>query len=83
MTVIAAAEALLHPHLLAVAGAARVQPAAVVEARRVDDERVAFPSADRIPCHDGDGSAGSLRPSMKIWRKVVSTSYSITMTPGE
>src|SRR5580765_6053070 len=49
MAVIAAAEAFLDAHLLAVTGAARVQPATIVESRRVEDQRVAFPSADRVP----------------------------------
>src|SRR5215831_13048838 len=48
MTVVAAAEALLDAHVLAVARAARVEPAAIVEARGVDDQRVAFPAADRV-----------------------------------
>src|SRR5262249_55933821 len=48
MPVIATAEAFLDTHLCAVAGAARVQPAVIVEARRLDHQRFTFPSADRI-----------------------------------
>src|SRR5256885_1457878 len=45
VAVIAAAESLLDAHGFAVTRAARVQPAAIVEAGGVDHQRVAVPSA--------------------------------------
>jgi hypothetical protein len=53
VAVIAAAEALLDAQVLAVAGAARVQSATIVEADGVDHQRVTFPSANRISLPGG------------------------------
>jgi hypothetical protein len=46
VTVVAPAESLFDAHLLAVPGAARIEPSLVVEPHRVDHQRVAIPSSD-------------------------------------
>ena len=49
--------------------AAHVEPSLAVLADGLDDERVAFPAADRISHPLGcPALEGSGRPSVKIWR---------------
>ena len=65
MAEIAAMEAFFDPHVFGMAVPAGVEPAPVVESDRVDDQRVAFPSPDRIAQPRSHGIDRKL-PSVRV-----------------
>src|SRR6202030_2182065 len=46
---VAAMESLGHTHRFAMGMAESIQPASIIESRRVDDQRIAIPLADGVP----------------------------------